>query len=293
VIGTRFFERKEVKDVLAYLRAALNPKSTIDILRIINTPTRGIGKVTVDKIIAEKTDTLPNATQKKVSDFFALLTKIRTSISDKKPSLAIKTIISESGIGNFYAHGDDDDKERLLNIQELVTLAGRYDEFEQEEGIQQFLSDVSLQSDQDQIKDSTKAVRLMTVHAAKGLEFPYVFITGLEQDLFPSRRAHEEGKDLSEREEERRLFYVAITRAAKKVHLSLASFRTIFGQRMVNIPSEFISDIDDDLIDIESRENGSVKFLQKTKRPFGGHSGGGLLPDIDEIWNDDETVTYL
>jgi DNA helicase-2/ATP-dependent DNA helicase PcrA len=105
----------------------------------------------------------------------------------------------------------------------------------------------------------------MTMHTAKGLEFDYVFITGMEQDLFPSRRSQDESKDLSEREEERRLFYVALTRAAKKVFLSYASFRTIFGQRQVNIPSEFLSDIDDGLLTLEAREGEAPPDRSKRK----------------------------
>lgn len=253
VLGVRFYERKEVKDVIGYLRAAQNPTSTLDLERVINVPTRGIGKVTLEKIMRGERNTLPEAMRAKVSAFYALLKCIAIAAETMKPSQLIAYIIKETGIEGMLGEGDEEDTERLANVRELVSVAMRYDVFDKAEGIAQFLSDVALESDQDTMKDEGDAVRLMTVHAAKGLEFGYVFITGLEQDLFPSRRAGDEYKDLSEREEERRLFYVALTRAAKKVFLSYASFRTIFGQRQINVPSEFLSDIGDDLMAAESR----------------------------------------
>ena len=135
------------------------------------------------------------------------------------------------------------------------------------------------------MKTEENAVRLMTVHASKGLEFDNVFITGMEQDLFPSRRSQDESRDLSEREEERRLFYVALTRAAKRVFLSYASFRTIFGTRQVNLPSEFLSDINDDLLDFESRD-GSVRRDSSSPNKRGQVSLLG--------WDDEnEDVVYI
>lgn len=277
VLGTRFYERKEVKDVIAYLRAALNPKARHDIERIINIPARGIGKVTAEKIFRGEMSALTPAMRKKVDDFYALLARIRDATAHMKPSKLVAHIIKETGIERMLSEGDDEDSERLANVRELASVATRYDAFQGEEGIEQFLADIALESEQDNIKENHDAVRLMTVHAAKGLEFPYVFITGLEQDLFPSRRAQDESKDPSEREEERRLFYVALTRAAKRVFLTYASFRTIFGSRQVNVPSEFLSDIDDALIKEESREEGE-SF----------HRSRNLLGWSDE----DESITY-
>ncbi|OGZ07196.1 MAG: hypothetical protein A2942_02380 [Candidatus Lloydbacteria bacterium RIFCSPLOWO2_01_FULL_50_20] len=265
VLGVRFYERKEVKDVIAYLRAARNPKSALDIARIINVPARGIGKVTLEKIFRGQKDSLPAGVRAKVEEFYALLHRIGRMTGELRPSQLISFIIKEAGIEKLLSGGDpptsdfgragEDDTEQLANVRELVTVAMRYDAFDRVDGIEQFLTDVALESDQDNLKEREDAVRLMTVHAAKGLEFPFVFVTGMEQDLFPSRRSQDESKDLSEREEERRLFYVALTRAAKKVFLSYASFRTIFGTRQVNVPSEFLSDIDDALIDFESHDD--------------------------------------
>ena len=264
VLGVRFYERKEVKDVISYLRGATNPAGTLDLERIINVPPRGVGKVTLEKIVRGEKNALPAAMRAKVDAFYALLARIDDAAKTMKPSQLVAFIIKETGIESSLSSGDDEDTERLANVRELVTVAMRYDVFEGTQGVEEFLADIALESDQDNLKDQQDAVRLMTIHAAKGLEFDNVFITGMEQDLFPSRRSQEEGKDVSEREEERRLFYVALTRAAKKVFLSHASFRTIFGNRQVNVPSEFLFDIDDTLIDSESREGSS--FSEKPKR---------------------------
>ena len=266
VLGVRFYERKEVKDVISYLRGALNPKSLFDIARIVNVPARGVGKVTLEKIFRGEKESLPSSMRMKVEQFYALLLRINKAAGEMKPSQLISFIIKETGIEKMLSDSDEEDTERLANVRELVTVAMRYDAFEGKDGIEQFMADVALESDQDNMKAEQDAVRLMTVHAAKGLEFPYVFITGMEQDLFPSRRSQDESKDLSEREEERRLFYVALTRAAKKVFLTYASFRTIFGQRQVNVPSEFITDIDDALINVESHDGAEYQTRGDKKR---------------------------
>jgi len=259
VVGTRFFERKEVKDLIAYLRTAMNPDSAIDITRSIATPPRGIGKITLEKLLAGGKGALPPAAQKKVREYFLILERIRAKLSSAKPSEIVRYALQESGLEKYYGESEGGGEERLANLMELVSLATRYDTHSGEEGIRALLSDAAIEGDQDQIDTRAgDAVRLMTVHAAKGLEFPYVFITGLEQDLFPSRRSQDESRNISEREEERRLFYVALTRAAKKVYLSYANFRTIFGNRMVNVPSEFLSDIPDTIIEIMDRRRGNL-----------------------------------
>jgi len=244
VLGTRFFERKEVKDVLSYIRAALNPDSMTDTKRIINVPARGIGKVTVLKIIAGQEESLPKPTRDKIANFRKILTNIRTSIETDKPSEAIKKAIELSGIDDATNDGTEDGAERIENLRELVTLATKYDFMPQLEGIEKLLEEAALMSDQDNLKEDSNGVRLMTVHAAKGLEFDYVFIAGLEADLFP-HKGHAKPGDAEDRdnEEERRLFYVAVTRARIKLYLSYAHARTIFGSLQVNAPSEFLSDI--------------------------------------------------
>ncbi len=251
LLGTKFFERKEVKDVLSYLRASLNPDSISDFKRAISFPGRGIGKVTLLKILEGKEEELPKAAREKVHSFRLVLNEIKENVSIKKPSEVMKGIIIASGLELALTGGDGEDAERLENIKELVTIASGYDNLPIGEGIEQFLEHVSLSSDQDDLKDEKKGVRLMTVHASKGLEFDYCFITGLEQDLFPHRKMDSKGGHRDDEEEERRLFYVALTRARKKVYLTYANMRTIYGATNMTIPSEFVLEIDDTLTEVD------------------------------------------
>lgn len=260
VLGVKFFERKEIKDTLAYLRAALNPESLSDIRRIINFPARGIGKVTVAKVFAKEIDSLPIKIKIKVDNFYQTLAEIREKIGNSKTSEVIKFAVKKSGIELELQSGSEDDAERLENIKELATLALKYDALENGAGVEKLLEDASLASDQDSImitenkKEVANAVKLMTVHAAKGLEFKYVFITGLEDGLFPHQRMGDT-KSGEDSEEERRLFYVAITRARSKLYLSFANYRTIFGTRQINSPSEFISDIPSEIMGREGEDD--------------------------------------
>ncbi len=273
VLGVKFFERKEIKDTLAYLRAALNPQSLGDIKRIINFPARGIGKVTLVKMFAGEADTLPIKMRIKINNFYQTLEEIKERIQTDTASQVIKFVIKKSGIEEELLNGTDEDRERLENMKELATLALKYDNLpaqaglEHVAGIEKLLEDASLASDQDSImlnqeksenKKEVNAVKLMTVHAAKGLEFKYVFVTGLEDGLFPHERRGESSE--SDQEEERRLFYVALTRARSKLFLSFANFRTIFGSRQINAPSEFISDIPPDLLEKEG-EHDRIKTI--------------------------------
>ncbi|MBP9701648.1 MAG: UvrD-helicase domain-containing protein [Candidatus Pacebacteria bacterium] len=245
VLGTKFFERKEVKDVISYIKAALNPENVSDMVRVINTPVRGIGKVTVAKVVNGEEATLPKLTQIKVQEFKNLLVKIKEFALQNKPSDTIKFILFESRLEKTLRDGTADDQERLENIKELVTVATKYDSMPPEEAIEKFLTEAALASDQDELQVPQAGIKLMTVHASKGLEFDYVFIVGLEQGLFP----HDE-----DGEEERRLFYVALTRARKKIYLSWAQIRTIFGAQRVNMASEFIDDVPSHHIDIKENE---------------------------------------
>lgn len=256
VLGVRFFERKEVKDILSFIRAALNPDSLSDIKRIIDVPPRGIGKSTLAKMFAKDEASLPPAGQKRVQDFWNLLTAIKDYALTEKTSKLIKFVSEKTGLEASLKTGHDEDNERLENIHELVTLATKYDILPPEEAVEKLLADAALASDQDTLEKKESAVKLMTVHAAKGLEFPYVFVTGLEQDLFPHRRMSAGSVSKEDAEEERRLFYVAVTRAKKKLYLSYASVRMIFGQRQVNAPSEFLADIDDAYLEHEEGGEG-------------------------------------
>ncbi len=254
MLGVRFFERKEIKDVLCYIKAALNPENLLDVKRIINTPTRGIGKVTIDKLFTEGKSALTGKALIAVENFFDLLLKIRDYIEGHTTSELLKFVITETKI-DAALKGEVDADERIENLQELVTLGLRYDHFEGTEGVERLVEEATLMSDQDNMqndKEQVKGVKLMTVHASKGLEFNTVFVTGLEHGLFP----HERGERLTgaDAEEERRLMYVAITRAREKLYLTYASIRTIYGMRDIRLPSEFLSDIPDELMTRESRD---------------------------------------
>lgn len=254
VLGTKFFERKEVKDVLSFLRLALNPDTTADLARIVNVPPRGIGKVTALKLIEGRRAELTGATAEKVSRFDQLMQDITDHARTEPISKTLRFIISRSGLEtHLKKNGTEEDLERLENLRELVSLAVRFDELDPEDGVEALLENAALQSDQDELgAQGTDAVRMMTVHAAKGLEFPYVFVTGLEEGLFPHERLDDRGVD---HEEERRLFYVALTRAEKKVWLTYAHLRTIFGSQRVNIPSSFLNDIDTAHVEMEGRSS--------------------------------------
>lgn len=273
MVGTKFFDRKEIKDMLSFVRAALNPKGAADLKRIINVPPRGIGPATIEKVIRE--EKLSPAIQKKVDVFFSLLSRIREAVSTQRPSAVIKMIMKESGIEDQLKQGGEENQERLENIMELVTLASKYDAYEGEDGMEKLIADAALaggdESDEDKGGKDDKekgknGVRLMTVHASKGLEFDYVFIAGLEQDLFPHRRMGSNDISDNQAEEERRLFYVALTRARKKIYLSYAEFRTIFGERNVGVPSEFIFDIGDEFMEAEALSGGFNDFGDNSRR---------------------------
>lgn len=251
LLGVKFFERKEVKDTLSYLRAALNRDSLSDIKRVINFPARGLGKVTIAKIFAGRESELPAGTKAKVANFYGLLDKIKENVLSLKPSELIKFIIKESGIEDELKNGSDDDKERLENIMELATMAKKYDYLPYGEGVEKLIEESALSTDQDSLEKESGAVKLMTVHASKGLEFDYIFVSGMEEDLFPHQRIGSVRPSVEDSEEERRLFYVAITRAKKKLFLSYARTRTIFGSLQLNSPSQFLSDIDPEFIEEE------------------------------------------
>jgi DNA helicase-2/ATP-dependent DNA helicase PcrA len=256
VLGTRFFERKEVKDALSFVRAAVLG-TTADLGRIANTPPRGIGKVTLLKILAGQEASLTGKVREKVVELRTLLKNIAAAAEKLRPSELMHFVVTETGMERAFKEDKLEGAERLENIKELVSLAARYDDYPQvtdislHAGLDAFLESAALASDQDELKDDANAVRLMTVHASKGLEFKAVFVTGLEEGLFPYQR---EGEADADKEEERRLMYVAITRAQKKLYLCYASYRTIFGAKTATLPSSFLSDIPGELIDLEAPE---------------------------------------
>ena len=256
-----------MKDVLSYVRASLLPASAADISRIAAMPPRGIGQTTLAKMfaprenpqtgtmttlwndpslteLAGKESGLSAAARAKVAAFRASLARMRHALETLPLSEALRFIVEESGLERMYKERKDrEEAERFENVRELVNLAVRYDGETPPEGAQMLLEEAALQSDQDELKEEENRVSLMTVHASKGLEFGNVFVTGLEQGLFPSLRLDEH----TDPEEERRLFYVALTRGKERLFLTFARARLRYGSRESAVPSEFLGDIDERL----------------------------------------------
>lgn len=251
VLGVKFYERKEIKDILAYLKAALNPNDLLSLKRIINTPARGIGKITTLKFLARDKNLSP-AEQNKIQKFLQILKDIKKIIKEAPASKAIRLTMKKSGYEAFLNKETEEDQMRLFNLKELVSLAAKYDHQKPPTGIESLISDAALASEQDFLKNFQKAVKMMTVHAAKGLEFDNVFLVGLEEGLFPIQNNIFSGNSELHNpyEEERRLFYVALTRAKSNLYLSFANFRRIFGDIKINAPSRFLADIPEELLTI-------------------------------------------
>ena len=251
LLGTRYLDRKEVKDVLAWVRLALEPSRETDRIRAAQSPSRGIGKVTLGKMAAGQQDAFKPAERTKVEAFEAIVNSLHEAAQTLMPSEFVRLVIEKSGLEAALLKGGEEDQERLENTKELATLASRFDATPGVEGIAAFLADAALAGDQDELdrEQGKQGVTLMTVHAAKGLEFDTVFVTGMEEGLFPHQGMGDDDK--RDMEEERRLFYVAITRPRKRLILTLARIRRIYGTDYFSEPSSFIHDIDAHLIRVE------------------------------------------
>lgn len=259
VIGTRFFERREVKDVISYIRAALYPDDQASLLRIANVPPRGLGKVALANIASGQADLLPRKARESFEAVLSALSHIKEMSQTISTSHVVRLAVQKSGLLEHLSSGKEEDLERLENIRELIALSQKYDSFHPEEGIERLLTEAALLSDQDNLNRTSGGVKLLTAHSAKGLEFESVFVVGLEAGLFPHKKPEE--SDAST-EEERRLFYVAITRARKNLCLSFAKERVIYGGRDARSPSPFLSEIDPGLIEyIEKESSGTVIYL--------------------------------
>jgi DNA helicase II / ATP-dependent DNA helicase PcrA len=262
IIGTQFLDRKEVKDVLSWVRLALDPTREADKMRAVQAPSRGIGKITLGKMLAGKNTEYKPAERAKIEAFENLLQRLHEDAKVLAPSEFVRKVIEASGIKDSLEKGSEDDLERLENAQELATLASRHDATPGLEGVAAFLADTALAGDQDEIDRPTakkgkneNGVSLMTVHAAKGLEFDAVFVTGLEEGLFPHEGLSDEERD---EEEERRLFYVAMTRARRFLYLTLARVRRIYGTDYLQEPSQFLRDIDMSLIEYQDDDREAI-----------------------------------
>lgn len=250
LLGTRFFDRKEVKDTIAWVRLALDPEREADRIRAAQSPSRGIGKVTLGKMIGGKAEEFKPSERAKVAAFESVVAELALAAETLEPSAFVRLIIEKSGLAASLEKDGDEGQERLENIKELATLASRYDATPGKEGISGFLADAALAGDQDELDRTPKnGVTLMTVHAAKGLEFDTVFVTGLEEGLFPHQGHDDEKRD---EEEERRLFYVAVTRARQRLFLTWARVRRIYGTDYLSEPSTFLHDMDPSLVSFGS-----------------------------------------
>jgi DNA helicase-2/ATP-dependent DNA helicase PcrA len=261
--GLRFYDRKEVKDVLAYLRSLANPDDTISLKRIINTPRRGIGKATIDRlesaakelniplwqILSDETSvkTLAGRSAKSVLAFASMLQSWQEKVESMPASQIVQGILEDSSyVADLKAQGTDEATDRLQNVQELYNAVLQFEEENEESNLLMFLANASLASDLDNLDEQQQSkVSLMTLHSSKGLEFPIVFLVGLEQGLFPNYRSLEDPKAI---EEERRLCYVGITRAQERLFLSYARERRLYGSREPASPSLFLGELPKDLL---------------------------------------------
>ncbi|OGZ41846.1 MAG: hypothetical protein A3C80_04040 [Candidatus Ryanbacteria bacterium RIFCSPHIGHO2_02_FULL_45_43] len=236
VAGVRFYERKEIKDVLSYIRYIANKKDTLALKRIINTPLRGIGAVLAAKYVAQKP--LKDNEKARIGQFENMIKDISDVAKTKKIRELLKYVILRAGFKKHHSKTDDG-KDRIKNIEELITVADKFEGLTPKESMEKFLEEAALMSEQDLIAQGSEKVHLLTAHAAKGLEFRVVIIAGMEEGLFPHVLSQEEGRT----EEERRLFYVALTRAKEKVVITLTTRRMLWGELLFNDPSRFLREI--------------------------------------------------
>ncbi len=263
-----FYSRKEIKDLLAYLKLIYNTKDDISLLRIINYPKRGIGSKTVDNLSMESvlngTSIFDTIKSGKELEFKRQIEEMIDLSNNLSLTETIDMVLNKSGIKKELESEHTLEADiRLENLNEFKSISKTFEEESGIASLEEFLNEVSLVSDvNEQKNDDTSKVTLMTIHAVKGLEFDYVFVIGMEENIFPHVNSSFEEEGL---EEERRLCYVAITRAKKKLYLLNALRRTLFGKTSVNMPSRFISEIDDEYIDKPSIKKEFVSKLDKTK----------------------------
>jgi DNA helicase II / ATP-dependent DNA helicase PcrA len=260
--GLRFYDRREIKDVVAYLRVLNNPEDTVSMLRVINTPRRGVGQATIDnlqnaaqqmgmplwEIVNDETSvkTLAGRSYKGVLQFVEIINKWREAAKTEAVSTVLAGVLNDSGYSQeLIDQGNDEATERLQNVQELVNAATQFQEETEEPSLENFLANAALSSDLDKLDDSN-AISMMTLHSSKGLEFPVVFLVGLEEGLFPNYRSLNDPASL---EEERRLCYVGITRAQEVLYISYALERRLYGNRERAIPSQFLGELPPELLE--------------------------------------------
>jgi DNA helicase II / ATP-dependent DNA helicase PcrA len=303
--GFSFYERAEVRDVVSYLKLALNPHDSVALMRVINTPTRGLGKQTLDEldrrakdygvslweaigiIMAQPEGFSPRAVAA-LKRFQTIVEGLVAHAQRESASEVVKSAILDTGYADsLKAENSDEAESRLENLQELVNAAVDYDQ-EEGGGLRDFIDAAALVSDTDQYKTDAP-VTLMTMHSAKGLEFPVVFIVGMEDGLFPHSRA---AADQAELEEERRLCYVAITRAERFLYLSHAMRRRVYGEEMASEPSQFLNEMPLDAVEDLSRGASWLSFARSSSALESRHAARVLRGETPKPERRFEGKTY-
>ena len=278
--GLRFYDRREIKDMLAYLRLLVNPADTVSLLRVLNVPKRGIGKTTIERLTdasnqlgiplwevvsdPEAVRSLGGRSARGLLQFQELITDLQRRVADAPPSELVQRVMEQSGyVAELIADGSDEAEDRRRNLNELVNAALQYQEENEEGSLDDFLSGAALASDADNKDTEQDRVTLMTLHASKGLEFPVVFLVGMEQGLFPSYRSLDDPASL---EEERRLCYVGVTRAKERLFLSHASERRLWGgMREPAVPSVFLSELPPELLQGDVPRSGGAAIRREQR----------------------------
>ena len=274
VRGVEFYNRKEIRDVLAYLKVIVNPADKVALLRIINTPVRGIGKTTIDKVqdfasrcnislyeairTVSQISSIPQPTAVKLTTFLNMIEGLRKDDSGSVAEM-VERVFTDSGLEKSLIAEGADGKDAAANVEELISAAAVYDKQTENPALVDYLQQIALFSDSDAYNASVERVALMTLHSAKGLEFDNVFIVGVEEGLLPHERSADNG---DETEEERRLFFVGITRAKVNLFIAFARYRQIRGQTLRTIPSQFLYELG--ISFSESAEQNDTNYFKST-----------------------------
>jgi DNA helicase II / ATP-dependent DNA helicase PcrA len=285
--GVRFYERREVRDALSYLRALANPDDIVSVRRILNVPKRGIGEraeaalevlAARDRIgfgdalrRADEAPGMASRSVKSVQGFVALMDELRELADEYGPAHVLEAILERTGyLAELQASDDPQDETRVENLRELLAVALEFEQSQPGGRLAEFLERVALVADSDQIPDGEDhegMVTLMTLHSAKGLEFPVVFLTGMEDGVFPHMRSMADKKEM---EEERRLAYVGITRARERLYVSRSVYRSAWGAPQYNPPSKFLAEIPDTLMKWEREAPEQPRSESGRSSSFGG-----------------------
>lgn len=260
--GFRYYERKEVKDIIAYLRVIQNPSEDLSLRRIINVPKRGIGNSTLEAIgeyagrtgdslfgVLLEVDSIENVStksKKSIKEFVKIMSDLMGIAETESVSKLLKEVLDRTGyLEELEKENDDESQARAENIKELLSVTMEFEEKNENVSLADFLEQMALMSDIDNVEEGRDSIIMMTLHSAKGLEYPYVFISGMEEGVFPSQRSYFEERQM---EEERRLMYVGITRAKERLYLTSAFERTLYGNTTYNTASQFIKEIPKELL---------------------------------------------